>query len=409
MDSRAFVENMFHEYYTKDFSLGEGFPSIEKREFGFASFNGWMLRHKGFKTADELELFLRDSVPYGAYFSCAYYEDPEADMSKKGWLGADLIFDVDADHIPTPCNKIHDEWVCGNCGFAGRGIEPEKCPSCSSEKIAVDSWPCEVCIKTAKVEIIKLVDFLINDFGFSKKEIRLFFSGHRGYHVYVQTRDVEPLDAIARKEITDYICGRGLSSSSFGLDGKTLTMRKESFKALADVGWRRRIIRGIKDALLNADERKLASFGFSSTDAKAILGNREKILMELEKSDKAGLIKGIGPERWEKMVNLGISLQSAKIDTVVTTDVHRLIRLDNSLHGKTGFKKVEISMSAIDDFDPFTSAVAFSHGEATVSVSSAPAFRLGNEMFGPYKDQKVKLPTAAAMLLVCKGRAKVIE
>ncbi|MDH7563402.1 MAG: DNA primase small subunit PriS [Candidatus Bathyarchaeota archaeon] len=399
---------MFREYYAKDFSLGEDFPSIEKREFGFASFGGWMLRHKSFKTAEELEFFLQDSVPYGAYFSCAYYEDPEADMNKKGWLGADLIFDVDADHIPTSCNKIHDEWVCGSCGFAGRGIEPEKCPSCSSEKIEVNSWPCEVCIETAKVEIIKLVDFLVDDFGFSEKEIRLFFSGHRGYHVYVQTKSVEPLDAIARKEITDYICGRGLRFSSFGLDGKVLATKKGAFKVLADLGWRRRIVRGIKDAILNADEQKLASFGFSNADTRAILENKEKILIELEKSDKAGLIKGIGPERWEKIVNLSVSLQSAKIDTVVTTDVHRLIRLDNSLHGKTGFKKVEIPMSAIEDFDPFKSAVAFTKGEVTVLVSSAPAFKLDDETFGPYKNQKIELPTAAAVLLVCKGRAEVI-
>jgi DNA primase small subunit len=177
---------------------------------------------------------------------------------------------------------------------------------------------------------------------------------------------------------------------------------------LADLGWRRRIVRGIKDAILNADEQKLASFGFSNADTRAILENKEKILIELEKSDKAGLIKGIGPERWEKIVNLSVSLQSAKIDTVVTTDVHRLIRLDNSLHGKTGFKKVDIPMSAIEDFDPFKSAVAFTKGEVTVLVSSAPAFKLDDETFGPYKNQKIELPTAAAVLLVCKGRAEVI-
>ncbi|HIH97013.1 MAG TPA: DNA primase catalytic subunit PriS, partial [Thermoplasmata archaeon] len=84
---------------------------IDRREFGFALFEGWMLRHKSFKHGDELKQFLQNSVPSNAYCSCAYYEDPEADMNKKGWLGADLVFDIDADHIPTPCDKVHDNWV----------------------------------------------------------------------------------------------------------------------------------------------------------------------------------------------------------------------------------------------------------------------------------------------------------
>jgi len=44
-----------------------------------------------------------------------------------------------------------------------------------------------------------------------------------------------------------------------------------------------------------------------------------------------------------------------------------------------------------------------------VFVSSAPKFRLGGDTFGPYKSQKVELPTAAAVLLVCKGRAEIVE
>jgi hypothetical protein len=42
-----------------------------------------------------------------------------------------------------------------------------------------------------------------------------------------------------------------------------------------------------------------------------------------------------------------------------------------------------------------------------VFVSDAPEFRLGGSVFGPYKEQKVEVPTAAAVLLICKGRAEV--
>jgi DNA primase small subunit len=95
------------------------------------------------------------------------------------------------------------------------------------------------------------------------------------------------------------------------------------------------------------------------------------------------------------------------VDTVVTTDIHRLIRLPGTLHGKTGFRKVQISISSIDDFDPFKSATAFKGGTTSVLVSDAPEFRLGNEKFGPFRNQKVELPTAAALLLMCKKRAEM--
>jgi hypothetical protein len=79
------------------------------------------------------------------------------------------------------------------------------------------------------------------------------------------------------------------------------------------------------------------------------------------------------------------------------------------LHGKTGLKKTGFPVTAIKDFDPFKSAIAFRKGTATVLVSDAPRFRLGDQTFGPYKNQKIELPTAAAILLVCRKRAEVME
>jgi len=42
-------------------------------------------------------------------------------------------------------------------------------------------------------------------------------------------------------------------------------------------------------------------------------------------------------------------------------------------------------------------------------VSDAPSFRIGDEMFGPYKNQIVELSTNAAVLLICKERAKLVK
>jgi DNA primase small subunit len=406
----TFVQEIFREYYNRVFSLSESFPTIEKREFGFASFENWMLRHKGFKNEEELTSFLQDFVPKDAYFSCAIYEAPDAEMEKKGWLGADLIFDIDADHIPTSCDKIHDEWTCGDCGFVGKGIAPTNCPACNSEKLDVSTWPCEVCLASAKMETIKLLDMLIQDFGFSKNEIRVFFSGHRGYHVHIGSESVRTFDAVARKEIVDYVSGLGFEVTIPGVSRNDWRRTSVlSNMSLDNFGWTRRIAEGVHDFILNAKEKELVSMGLRGNVVQALLKNREIIIRNWNDSGALSAIRGVGPETWRKIVEFCARNQSAKIDTVVTTDIHRLIRLADALHGKTGFKKVGVPVSGIEDFDPFKSAVAFKRGKVSVFVSDAPEFRIGNENFGPYKKQKVELPTAAAVLLVCRDRAEVVD
>ena len=83
--------------------------------------------------------------------------------------------------------------------------------------------------------------------------------------------------------------------------------------------------------------------------------------------------------------------------------------MNGTLHGKTGLKKVEVPAKKLADFNPFEEAVAFKEGAVKVFVSNAPKFRLGGNMLGPYKNQTVELPTAAAVLLIRKGRAEVTK
>ena len=81
--------------------------------------------------------------------------------------------------------------------------------------------------------------------------------------------------------------------------------------------------------------------------------------------------------------------------------------MNGTLHGKTGLKKVGFPLGSLEDFDPFEGAVAFKEGAVKVFVSDAPEFRLSGNVFGPYKRKTVELPTPAAILLICKGRAEV--
>ena len=405
----AFIQGKFQEYYGGEIAIPE-FSFFRRREFGFLLFEGGMLRHKSFNSVGDLCRFLGDVVPSDVYYSCAFYEYPEARMDEKGWLGADLVFDIDADHILTPCNKVHDVWVCCSCGFAGRGGTPEVCPRCGGERFEAKVWACEVCLEAAKAESLKLLDMLKNDFGLSMDEVRVFFSGHRGYHVQVESEVVRSLDSVARKEIVDYVSGIGLDIGFHGLRrSRDYAANLVKGPSLDDSGWRGRIARGVYEIILEGSQEKLEELGLSRRTARIIVENRDRILDGWRRGGPWSVVKGVGLESWRKIVEHAVYLQSAKVDTVVTTDVHRLIRLEETLHGKTGFKKTEVDLSRIEEFDPLKEGIAFKKGFVKVFVTESPEIRVGDESFGPFNNRKVELPMAAAMLLLCKGVARVVD
>lgn len=403
--SREFVYQKFTEYYQDPSTVIPPTTMPEQREFAYLMFKErFMVRHRRFAEFKNLRSALAETVPSDVYHSCAYYENPDFDMDKKGWLGADLVFDIDADHIPTNCDKIHDEFTCTKCGFSGRGIIPEVCPACEATKFESKTWPCELCIQSARDETAKLLDMLENDFGFSLDDLHVYFSGHRGYHVHIENEVVHSLDAMARKEIVDYIIGLGIKL----FEEKPKKASTDNKFRLHDFGWNRRLKMGMKTFLSNARQEDFVKIGFKDMKKLDLIVGKKDTLIDrcLDEGYWDGFF-GVGDGTWMKMAEYIRYQQSAKIDTVVTTDIHRLIRMNGTLHGKTGLKKVEFPAKNLQDFDPFTGAVAFKKGKVKVLVSDAPEFRLGGETLGPYKNQTVELPVAAAVMLICKRRAQV--
>ena len=402
--SRDFVYQKFCEYYRDPATVIPSPIFAEQREFGYLMFKErFMVRHRRFSGISGLRAALSQTIPSDVYHSVAYYENPDFDMDKKGWLGADLVFDIDADHIPTACNKIHDEFTCAKCGFCGRGLTPEECPACGGTKFEVKTWPCELCIQSARDEAAKLLDMLGNDFGFAQDELHVFFSGHRGYHVHVETEAVRSMDAMARKEIVDYVTGLGLSVLDRDASEKRGKKTAKKFN-LHNFGWNRRLKMGMQNFILNATKEDLREIGLRNA---ALLNSKDAVVARCINEGRWESINGVSVQTWLRLAEHVRDLQSSKIDTVVTTDIHRLIRMNGTLHGKTGLKKVEFPAEKLADFDPFAGAVAFKKGEVKVCVSDAPEFKMSGRTLGPYKNETKELPTAAAVMLICKGRAKV--
>jgi len=407
---REFVESAFAQYYSQNAAKIKPPSSMAQREFGVILFREkMMVRHKALDTSDELRRFIASMAPSDVYYSSAYYERPEEQMGRKGWVGADLIFDIDSDHIPTPCKSRHDYWICESCSNTGIGAKPSACPRCNGTKFKTEGWLCEKCLNAAKAETQKLLDFLASDFGFKPEKLTTCFSGQRGYHVHIEEAEIRTLDQNSRKEIVDYITGTGLKVELQGLvETRESRNRQITRPDLNALGWQGRMMRGVYDLLAAASTNEAGGLDLHKGTTKLIQENKELILESLAGRSPRTVVKGLNAATLARLAEKGIEGQASAIDTVVTTDIHRLIRLPETLHGKTGLRTVEIPTQSLEGFDPLSDAVAFKDGDLKVFVKDAYGFRLGEQTYGPYHEEQVDFPMAAAMYLLCKKVASRI-
>ena len=411
-----FLKDKFLDYYKNNIVSVKPPPAMREREFGFLLFRERiMVRHKAFQDFGAFTDSVLSLVPSDVYYSTAYYQRPDLEMDQKEWLGSDVVFDVDADHIDTPCKETHDMWTCPKCKETRRGKKPAKCPSCGHDKIEEKAWLCDRCLVAAKEEVLKLIEFLVEDFGIKSEEMHLFFSGHRGYHLHIISEALKTLDDVQRKEIVDYVLALGLDPAEQGLYQDLLDNRHQIVVGpeLTDPGWRGRLARGVYQILTEWDQKGLVELGFTRGAIVQILNEREIIKKEWAKKMLWSSFQDkwrINEKVWRNIVEKALTLVAlpAKIDTVVTTDIHRLIRMPETLNGKTGLKAMTVDLERLEEFDPFDEPAVL-EGKQRVHVKEAPEIRIRDQSFGPFVDEKIELPLAVAVLLVAKGVALPVD
>jgi len=396
----AFLKSKFREYYLKNDVILP--PRFTKREYGFMFFDKkFVLRHKGFERMTELKRFLVENVPKHAYYSTAYYKNPEAqDMDEKGWLGADLIFDLDADHIPETEGKSYEEML-----------------------------------KIVKKEAEKLIfDFLMGDMGFKERDLFIAFSGGRGYHIYVRNPDVWELDSDDRREIVNYITGEGVDIYKFLRVenikmGRTRSREVYYLYPLNYGGWYSKVHREI----MNESKRLLDVY--NSYGDKSLLNEINKFLKDKKLSKK--LVRELLSENKEyttKLEHLAKGEESQKlqifkndalrdlfllyiknkirikseIDEPVTTDIHRLIRLIGSLHGKTGFMVKPLTLKDFKDFNPLKDAIPeiFRSENAKIKIKNELKIELNGEEYE--LEGEVCVPDYVAIFVIARGMGDFI-
>jgi len=376
--SASAMQALIKGYYEKSYSSIAP-THVSEREFGFGDFeNKISYRHTAFKDLDALHTYLRNTAPAYVSYSSAFYKFPDArPMENKKLLGAELVFDLDASDLHLSCQKEHGT-----------------------------NWVCENCFSSVKSEAIRLVeDFLVPDFGFSKDELGINFSGNRGYHVHVYSQDVQSLGPEERREISAYISATDIEPTTIfptlGIKGVPLRGPKPT-----DKGWGGKFARAFINSI-NGGVSSLMEFGVEKSIANVLLRKRAEVILGITTGnwDKVNIPKKA--EFWTGVIkHVGIS-QSDSIDRNVTNDPYHLIRLEGTIHGGSGLVAKKLSFAEMERFDPMRDAVAFDKESISVKVLASPKFYMGGEEFGPYHDQTVELPAYAAAYLVLKERASV--
>lgn len=401
------VLDEFKGYYSRLPAEALDVKDFAKREYAQLHFGDqMMIRHLKFGNVGELKKSLVERTPANVYYSSAYYQNPEAEeMNAKGWEGADLIFDIDADHIRTDCKDDHDTWSCLDCGAQGRGFPPDACPKCGKKKIETVTWVCERCLNTAKREIFKLIDeFIIPDFGVSLGEIEICFSGHRGYHLHVVSENVRKLSSDGRREIADYVRGIGLDPKEHGFR-QVRNNGPMVGPDMRDGGWRGKIARAMYEFVSGRSQDELKAVVGPGV-ADTITKGKEKFLQNIAETPPYwGGMRGYSFESLLKIANASVREHVCNIDERVTLDIKRLIRQPNSLHGKSALKTARISYADLERFDPLKDAVAFAGGSIKIYVKEIPRVRIGDFEAGPAKGTEMEVPKALGLYLLCKGAA----
>jgi DNA primase small subunit len=379
--TREYLAGRFGDYYRRaDPTLP---PDPDAREWGHIPWTGGesttMVRHQSIYDLGDVGDFLAREAPRHVYFSAARYDDPGANaMDGKGWQGADLVFDLDADHLPS--------------------VDPAE--ATYAEMLAA-----------CKDALRRLLDLLEDDFGF--EDVTVVFSGGRGYHVHVRDDGLADLDSEARREVVDYV--RAIDLDVEGLV-RTRAVGGTTRRELRTAGgWGRRTHRRLREFVAelatldddDAKERLVAFDGIGEGRATTLLGAFDG------ETVADGNVEAGGPGARtlvEALARETVAAETAPIDEPVTTDTHRLIRLPGSLHGGSGLVVRRLDRSAVDAFDPLVDAVPerFTRRSVRVDVTDPGVVELDGDSFT--LDAGVQsVPECVGVFLMTRDRARKVK
>ncbi len=352
------------------------------------------IRHLSFLSIHELRSFITKKIPRHLYYSSARYQEPANPlMDGKKWMGSDLIFDIDANDL-LQCKEnenIVQFKFCKNCGYISFNLDEKICPNCNSMLTKFEHID-PYCIELSKDYVRKLMDIIEKDFAFNNYEV--VFSGHRGFHIIINLPiEYKFMTAEERREIISYI-----------------RIEENDIKAIIN-------------ELLNYDKTK----HYISLPPQLIDGGiRRRIATEIVKKSNnrvindfiMGLIQNIDyhevKEFYKDLHNIIYEIVreiSIPIDTKVTMDITHLVRVPNSINGKTGWIAHAIKNRDLEGFHLEPGMLSpFNDIKMKIKMlTDIPNIRVIDKSFKCRKGEELVTDAPYATYFIFKELAKIIN
>jgi DNA primase small subunit len=384
-----FLRSVYSEYYLKHSNLIEVPPPVSKREIGFVVGNEKVMkRHMSFQDNEAIRKYILDNLPWDAFHSCSVYEFPENPIDKKNVIWSEIAFDIDAKDLGCQGETY---WVCDKCGEVFKK-DLQKCSSCGNELREVN-FIASTCIEKTYEKTKELALSLVEDFGVNENEIKVFYSGHMGFHVYVDSQVFREISQDERREIIDFLLLNELQPNFFVLFSQ-LQINK--------VGVGRRIASNVVKIIESP-----SSYAFLDEDSiKKIEQRKKELISSVSEGSLKLALSLLGQKILKRIVQEALSMSRIPIDPSVTLDEHRIIRMPGTINSKSGFPKFEVSLS--EKVYPLDLLPTYGEKPIKLKVRIAPPFRVRGETFKELHNTEEEVPRFYAAYLVSKGVAQVV-
>tara|TARA_B100001094_G_scaffold39497_2_gene34006 strand:- start:15750 stop:17042 length:1293 start_codon:yes stop_codon:yes gene_type:complete len=420
--------SLFREYYE---TAKLDIDNIPRREIAFLTWDSRMIRHQAHNDLESIRALAKKRAPKAVYASLSHYLDPS--------------------HRP-PKELDSKTTSCQECGHDYKSDKPKSsCPSCGveNEKANVntkdrramdlafdidygdipgaDKRSPKENLGAAARSTVNLVNILSKDFGFDHSDMKITFSGKKGFHIRVDSSN-HPLfsqrnktDESVRKSLIQYVGGYDFNPMDFiKVEAHAQSANTWHLKAF-ESGWGKRFNESIEYFLKLASkdeeiftnalgmytpwytDKKRYGTKKSLPSQKVIGGFRKACNDYREKIMKGGDMRQMKDADAKRLLAFALSRTvlryGAFVDKRVTADKARVLRIPGSLHGGSGMVCCEVpSLKHLSDMSWVLDLQKELLGDEEVEVSIS---KVANTYYGVYEPGEHKVPKHIAYALLC--------
>mgnify|MGYP001178940724 CR=1 FL=1 len=419
--------SLFREYYaTAELDV----ENVPRREIAFLTWDSRMIRHQSHNDIESLRDLATKRAPKAIYASLSQYLDPS--------------------HRP-PKTEDRKSMNCQECGHEYKSdTNKSACPSCGveNEKANVNTKDRRAMdlafdidygdipgaeqrdprenLGAAARSTMNLVQILVNDFGFDHSDMKITFSGKKGFHVRVANNhplfsDSNQKDEAVRKALVAYVSGYDFNPMDFVKVQAHLNSPNTWHLKGYESGWGKRFNESIEYflKLAHKDEetftdvlrmympwytdKKRYGTKKSLPSQKVIGGFRDSCKEYGPKIMKGENIRQMKDAEAKRLLSFALSRTllryGAFVDKRVTADKARVLRIPGSLHGGSGLVCCKVpSLDYLADMSWVLDLQKELLGDEEVEVSIS---KVANTYYGVYEPGEHKVPKHIAYAMLC--------